>query len=261
MVRSGARGATSGAADARMFTTQHVSVHPPSSTEVVPTSAMNPFASEFRSTGAIPKSTNAAQPTQVVHMNFVKAFSDVLLPTATVLVKGPAGVRRVLCLVDIGSQRTFIRRELARVLQIPIVESEELMILGFGSDRAPECGQFNRSLVTKQGTFEGARPINVQALEKPDTFCGEAPVPRGQLFKSLIRRKFRLGDERALDGESSATQLDILIGADYERLIVTGYQVCPVKLPQDPSWVGSSMAQSTTEPVTGPKRCSLPLIR
>ena len=59
--------------------------------------------------------------------------ADVLLKTATVLLRGPNGTRKILCFFDDGSQKSFIRKELADELNLEITGQDNLMISHFGS--------------------------------------------------------------------------------------------------------------------------------
>jgi hypothetical protein len=93
-------------------------------------------------------------------------FGDIFLKTATVLIDAPSGPRRAICFVDDGSHRSFIRRELAEDLGLPVEDEEELAIGPFGKKTAGPAEVLQRRPVKIRGTFPNAKAINLQLLDK-----------------------------------------------------------------------------------------------
>lgn len=60
--------------------------------------------------------------------------NTVLLQTAKAWAEGPAGRKLVRCLLDGGSQRSFIHEAVVRALQLPVVRQETLKLHTFGSN-------------------------------------------------------------------------------------------------------------------------------
>ena len=65
-----------------------------------------------------------------------QVFGDIFLKTATVLIDASSGPHRTICLVDDGSQRSFMRRELAEELGLPVEGQEMIAVQAFGSNEA-----------------------------------------------------------------------------------------------------------------------------
>jgi hypothetical protein len=51
--------------------------------------------------------------------------------TATVMIHGPNGSKRAICLFDEGSHRTYIRTKLAQELGLSIVDKEDMDICAY----------------------------------------------------------------------------------------------------------------------------------
>ena len=65
-----------------------------------------------------------------------QVFGDIFLKTATVLIDASSGPHRTICLVDDGSQRSFMRRELAEELGLPVEGQEMIAVQAFGSNES-----------------------------------------------------------------------------------------------------------------------------
>ena len=65
-----------------------------------------------------------------------QVFGDIFLKTATVLIDASSGPHRTICLVDDGSQRSFMQRELAEELGLPVEGQEMIAVQAFGSNEA-----------------------------------------------------------------------------------------------------------------------------
>ena len=80
-------------------------------------------------------------------------FGNVFLMTGSILIKGTRGTRRAICLLDSGSHRTFIRKDLADDLGLEITGSEDLSIQAFGTLR-PEISQRRQKMFKFSRNYE-----------------------------------------------------------------------------------------------------------
>ena len=140
-------------------------------------------------------------------------YGQVFLKTATILVEGRNGPRRAICLVDGGSQRSFIRRGFAEELDLQVVGEEELSIHSFGSKNPSKTQRCKRRCATIRGTFYGAESIRIQALDQTD-ICKAAAYTQTSFANTLWNQGLRLADDRILSGCPDEPQIDILIGSD-----------------------------------------------
>ena len=148
-----------------------------------------------------------------------QVFGDIFLKTATVLIDASSGPRRAICLVDEGSQRSFMRRELAEELGLPVEGQEMIAVQAFGSNEATTPEMLKRRRITIRGTFPNAAPVELRVLDK-QTICPAPPYGKTDFANDLWNKGYQLADDRFLGGGHSISEIDILIGADHV------WQVC-----------------------------------
>ena len=139
---------------------------------------------------------------------------DVLIKTATVTIQGPTGEKRAICLVDDGSQRSYIRRQLADELELDVVGQEALCIYAFGSKLAAPPESLNKRRFLVKGTFPGAPLLELTALDKEE-ISTISPYVKSDLARKLKRDGRRLADDRFFGGDVDSPEIDLLIGADH----------------------------------------------
>ena len=138
--------------------------------------------------------------------------ADVLLKTATVLLRGPNGTRKILCFFDDGSQKSFIRKELADELNLEITGQENLMISHFGSTTPGKAEVLHKRKVLLRGSFPQAQSIELEVLDK-NQICSAQPYIHTEFARRLHAEGKFLGDDRFLK-EQNFQEIDLLIGAD-----------------------------------------------
>jgi len=86
---------------------------------------------------------------------------DIFLMTATIFIENGKGLRReAMCLIDGGSQRTYIRRSFAIENGLITVGTEILAIQSFGSSEPGEPKERNRWSIIIRGMFPNARVLH-----------------------------------------------------------------------------------------------------
>lgn len=102
-----------------------------------------------------------------------KEQNTVLLQTAKAWTEGPGGKRVVRCLIDGGSQRSFVHEKLVRSLQLPVLRQETLNLHTFGSPQSVRTKRNTVKIIlenvwnTQQKTHKRKRLLNRRyALKK-----------------------------------------------------------------------------------------------
>ncbi|CAI5682672.1 unnamed protein product [Oreochromis niloticus] len=144
--------------------------------------------------------------------------NTVLLQTAKVWIEGPSGRRVARCLLDGGSQRSFIHETLVKSLNLPVIRQETLTLHTFGSS-FPTRSQRSIVKVMLQNIWDPSQSIVIEAVETPQVCSAIMKVPGEQIQHELKKRRLQLAD---FPGSNEEPELAILIGADYYWQIVTG---------------------------------------
>ncbi|XP_021959667.1 uncharacterized protein LOC110855571 [Folsomia candida] len=143
----------------------------------------------------------------------------VLMKTLRVMVNGASGVKKeVRLLFDEGSQRSYIRTKTAQELKCQVVDKLTLQNSLFGghvtSTEEKNCYRVTTSGIDRK---DCAR-MNLQLVNE-DFICGACPeIPPGPWCKELARKKIHTTD-------TSASEVDILIGSDLWGSLMTGRMV------------------------------------
>ncbi|KAL1443826.1 hypothetical protein MTO96_045814 [Rhipicephalus appendiculatus] len=146
--------------------------------------------------------------------------SSVLLQTATVWASGTGGRVPVRLLLDTGSQRTFIRKDLSQQLRLSCTGTEEVDVFTFGGSNHPRHYQCRRVNVTLRGRRE---PIDVdlEALEVPEVCTVNGPTLEPNVIAMMRDRNLAFADETEGDQPQDST-ISVLIGSDHYWRVVTG---------------------------------------
>ncbi|XP_037502613.1 uncharacterized protein LOC119377081 [Rhipicephalus sanguineus] len=144
----------------------------------------------------------------------------VLMQTATVWVSGRHNSVLVRILLDTGSQRTFIRRDLSTRLDLPSVGTEDLSLLTFGSSKHSRTYRYRTVQLKLQSRFD-THGITVDALEVPEVCIVRTPAIGQDLLVQLRERNMLVADEQQL-GDRPTQTISVIIGSDHYWRIVTG---------------------------------------
>ena len=164
------------------------------------------------------KSDNDYQPsTSTLH---VDTRNSVLLQTAAAVVSHPRDSKSVTTRVifDSGSQRSYISDKLRNALNLPSIQSENLIIKTFGTEqeRVRKCDVVQLSV---KGVNDNLN-LYLNAYTVP-LICS----PLGQQSIELARSTYaHLSDIPLADegGRDSQLEIDLLIGSDYYWQFMTG---------------------------------------
>ncbi|CAL1282487.1 unnamed protein product [Larinioides sclopetarius] len=146
--------------------------------------------------------------------------SSVLLQTATAIACYPESnqIEPVRILLDNGSMRTFINKELSRKLNLNVIRKESLSVYAFGANQAKEQS-YNVVKLKLQNRDEPSLQIELEALEIDKISSATLSVPDPNISKSFKKLKnLQLADCVNYKDKN----ISILIGADYYYEIVTG---------------------------------------
>lgn len=144
------------------------------------------------------------------------AADTILLQTAKVWARGSTQPRLIRCLLDGGSQRTFVTEDVVKSLHCKVVGKESLNLQTFG-----EVSSSNKTLrrvelrITSRHNNED---ILVEALEVP-TICSGTPFAVPAFCVGDDVDDLRLADDAGVPTESN---IGVLIGADYYWKVATG---------------------------------------
>ncbi|GBM01529.1 hypothetical protein AVEN_202404-1 [Araneus ventricosus] len=150
----------------------------------------------------------------------VAARSSVLLQTCTAIVRYPESDKfePVRVLLDNGSMRTFINREISKKLKLNVIRKEYLSVYAFGARQAKEQS-YNVVRLKLENRDEPSLHIEIEALETEQISATTLPVPETNISKTFNKLK---GLQLADCVENKDKNISILIGVDYYYEIVLG---------------------------------------
>ncbi|KAL2076870.1 hypothetical protein ACEWY4_027537 [Coilia grayii] len=148
-----------------------------------------------------------------------KEQNTVLLQTAQAHVVGPGGRAVVRCLLDGGSQRSFVCEEQSKALKLPVIRQESFTIHTFGST-APVTTKRNTVKLVLENLWNKGQKLEIEAIETPQICTAVMKVPGEDIQRELKRRGLQFAD--ATEDGSDYPQLSVLIGADYYWSMVSG---------------------------------------
>ncbi|XP_072143108.1 uncharacterized protein [Dermacentor andersoni] len=144
----------------------------------------------------------------------------VLLQTARAYAEGQHNSALVRMLLDGGSQRTFVRQDVSRRLNLRVIGGEKLAIYAFGSERPSEERRCHRVECWLRNWRNNTR-VRIEALEVPE-ICGDLLPPPDDCTASIAREQdLQLADSLP-DGYHPGVGVELLIGADHYWDIATG---------------------------------------
>lgn len=149
---------------------------------------------------------------------FGESRGTVLLQTVNANIGYSNGYMVVQCLMDGGSQRSFIREEISKRLKLPVVGEETLNIYTFGIDTAVKT-TMRRVKLSLKNACHPERSIDIEALETSTISGAVVQIPEAPLIETLKTRGLCLANRTF---KEDSNNISILIGADYYWRIATG---------------------------------------
>ena len=146
------------------------------------------------------------------------AKDTVLLQTATVWVETALQSKITRCLLDGGSQRSFIRQDISRALNLPVLGEETINVFTFGTETAKRMTC--RRVRAKLRGIRSGQDVEIEMLETPEVCTSTMTIAGDALRKDLEEKGMQLADTPVSGMEKQ--ELGILIGGDYYWEIVTG---------------------------------------
>ncbi|KAL7824555.1 hypothetical protein SRHO_G00098440 [Serrasalmus rhombeus] len=146
-----------------------------------------------------------------------KAENTVLLQTAKAWAIGPTSRKMVCCLLDGGSQGSFVHKNVVKELQLPVTRQGTLTLHTFGSS-TPTTVSRNIVKLSMENVWDKQQRIEIEAVVTPQVCTALMKVPGEHIQKEMKRRGLQLAD---CDGDYKP-ELSVLIGSDYYWQIVSG---------------------------------------
>ncbi|XP_035210925.1 uncharacterized protein LOC118185207 [Stegodyphus dumicola] len=143
----------------------------------------------------------------------------VFLQTFLAIVRGTGMKTKVRCVLDSGSQRTFIHENLSKKLNLPVVGKEKINLHTFGNDTAVNSTRCRVKFQLRNIEDEN-KHLTIEALESPEICNALIEIRSQELYDHIQSLNIKLSDYE--DGESNHHKIDILIGSDYFWEIVSG---------------------------------------
>ena len=192
---------------------------------------------------------NSSQSTTNMHVN---AKKSVLLQTARVQVKPPQQQQSsiVRMVLDSGSQKSYVTKEVKDALELPVIGKDKLLIKTFGetTPKITTCEIAQFTILCKNGT-----EFIMQAYVVP-VIC--TPISNQVLSLAVEKydhlRRLDLADYCEGDELDSDKKVGILIGADYYWSLVGGRVIRgerggPVAMEMKVGWVVSGPTEMVSE--------------
>ena len=170
---------------------------------------------------AAAESGNAEEKT--VRINVVNCISyshppaNVFLQTMTFRFKSVQG-RWFVGLLDLGAQRTLVRKKVAEECGLTAIDEEVVSYVGVGGVEAYAARKRYRLQLCPG--FPSDETIEVEALEKDHIVTATAayPIP---FTSQMLQRGLKLADHRFISPVSGELSVDVLIGADWYWKVVS----------------------------------------
>ncbi|UYV83219.1 hypothetical protein LAZ67_23000235 [Cordylochernes scorpioides] len=141
--------------------------------------------------------------------------NNISLMTLIVKLKGPKRSKMVRVLLDSGSQKSYIRRSLAKELDLPKVGEVKLNKFLFGGQTTGE--KAHSIFYFQLDNVDEGKAFKMEALEET-IICGNiSPVETGPRQWELDKKGITLTKV-----DNNKTEIDILIGGDYYGQLLTG---------------------------------------
>ncbi|UYV65520.1 hypothetical protein LAZ67_3004584, partial [Cordylochernes scorpioides] len=157
---------------------------------------------------------NATEP--IASLSSQACTGQVLLMTTVALLRGPNASRRVRVLLDSGSQFSYIKQSL--VWSIGIERKGEITIAKslFGGNKIGE-EKHGKFMLELENLGNKRDVIHIEALDQRKICDAIPPLPKGDWLEKLKIKGIILSQDNF-----KGQEIDILIGANYLGMILTG---------------------------------------
>ncbi|UYV67558.1 hypothetical protein LAZ67_5001204 [Cordylochernes scorpioides] len=157
---------------------------------------------------------NATEP--IASLSSQACTGQVLLMTTVALLRGPNASRRVRILLDSGSQFSYIKQSL--VWSIGIERKGEITIAKslFGGNKIGE-EKHGKFMLELENLGNKRDVIHIEALDQRKICDAIPPLPKGDWLEKLKIKGIILSQDNF-----KGQEIDILIGANYLGMILTG---------------------------------------
>ncbi|UYV75610.1 hypothetical protein LAZ67_13000736, partial [Cordylochernes scorpioides] len=155
-------------------------------------------------------------PESIASLSSQACTGQVLLMTTVALLRGPNASRRVRILLDSGSQFSYIKQSL--VWSIRIERKGEITIAKslFGGNKIGE-EKHGKFMLELENLGNKRDVIHIEALDQREICDAIPPLPKGDWLEKLKIKGIILSQDNF-----KGQEIDILIGANYLGMILTG---------------------------------------
>lgn len=147
-------------------------------------------------------------------------LGQVMLQTARSWTEGHDKRLLTRMLLDGGSQRTFIRKEISERLGLRVLGDETLSIYTFGGNTTVDQQKCRRVELWLRSQYSRAE-IRIEALEVPEICADVMAAPPDVVVKELVEKGMIIADASP-EEERCERGISLLIGADNYWDVVTG---------------------------------------
>ena len=165
-------------------------------------------------TGAVTTPTKETMPTTVGKID-VASPGFTYLQTTRIWVMGPTGLSKLTrCVLDAGSQSSFVAKTLIDDLNLEVVNRRGLVVNAFES-RSSDSGPCRVARFCAKSIWKNTT-VPITTFESTHALCPHPTVPHDIIIMAQTR-KIKLADPR--EGERDLP-IEVLIGGDYYWRIV-----------------------------------------
>ncbi|XP_037514045.1 uncharacterized protein LOC119390470 [Rhipicephalus sanguineus] len=148
-------------------------------------------------------------------------LTPVLLQTGRAWAIAPEKTVLVRFLLDTGSQRSFVRQDIARALKCPVRGTERLTLFTFGKTQRPATLTCERVAVTLRSQHS-SNETTIEALAIPEISPVTSPPADGELVTMMTRQGMLPADAHPEATTFQEDEISVLIGSDIYWDVATG---------------------------------------
>ncbi|KAH6930827.1 hypothetical protein HPB50_019705 [Hyalomma asiaticum] len=145
----------------------------------------------------------------------------VLLQTGRAWAIAPAKTILIRFLLDSGSQRSFVRQDIARTLKCPVRGTERLNLFTFGKTHLPSTITCERVAIMLRSQHN-SNQTTIEALAVPEISAVTSPPADGAIIDIMRHRGMLPADECLGATTFQEDEISVLIGSDVYWDVATG---------------------------------------
>ncbi|KAH7943210.1 hypothetical protein HPB52_006522 [Rhipicephalus sanguineus] len=168
---------------------------------------------------ALGSATNPSRATSVSTSG--AGLTPVLLQTGRAWAIAPEKTVLGRFLLDTGSQRSFVRQDIARALKCPVRGTERLTLFTFGKTQRPATLTCERVAVTLRSQHS-SNETTIEALAIPEISPVTSPPADGELVTMMTRQGMLPADARPEATTFREDEISVLIESDIYWDVATG---------------------------------------